>query len=392
MNCQRSRPDGKMPETDYLQRYDTLLAQLYQGLIEAEPWQQFLESLRLWVDVQVVSLVLRPPAEGDQGVIINSVRPDADATGSAQDWQLTAYRQEFFALDPFINLTPDHVVTLQDLVPDDELLCSDYYTHYLEPVDLFRILGVDTREPEGTVARLRLSRRRTEAPFSDSDRALLQRLTPHLQRAVQIHSELNRAASERDVYAGAVEQLSVASVVLDEQARVLHTNALAKALLEEAEGLGTKDQRLVLAGRELNQSFQEALATVLAAQLDGETSVVKALRIPRARRAPLGLVIRPVPERGEGQHTPSAAVFISDPELEGSASRETLGQLFELTPAESNLAILLTRGLSLAEVSDTQNVSQHTARAQLKSIFAKTGVSRQAELVRLVLKSVATLG
>ena len=103
-------------------------------------------------------------------------------------------------------------------------------------------------------------------------------------------------------------------------------------------------------------------------------------------------MIRPVPERAEGQHNPTAVVFISDPELEGSASRETLGQLFELTPAESNLAILLTRGLSLAEVSDTQNISQHTARAQLKSIFAKTGVSRQAELVRLVLKSVATLG
>jgi DNA-binding CsgD family transcriptional regulator len=381
-----------MPDADYLQRYDDLLAQLYQGLLEAEPWQQFLESLRSWVDVQVVSLVLRPPAEGDQGVIINSVRPNADATGSSQDWQLTAYRQEFFTLDPFINLPPDRVVTLQDLVPDEELLKSDYYIHYLEPVDLFRILGVDTREPEGTVARLRLSRRRTEEPFSDTDRDLLQHLTPHLQRAVQIHGELNRAASERDVYAGAVEQLSVASVVLDEQARVLHTNALAKALLEEADGLSMKEQKLVLAGRELNQAFQEALVKVLAAQPEGETSVVKALRVPRAQRAALGLVIRPVPERGEGQHTPSAAVFISDPELEGSASRETLGQLFELTPAESNLAILLTRGLSLAEAAEIQNVSQHTTRAQLKSIFAKTGVSRQAELVRLVLKSVATLG
>jgi DNA-binding CsgD family transcriptional regulator len=42
-------------------------------------------------------------------------------------------------------------------------------------------------------------------------------------------------------------------------------------------------------------------------------------------------------------------------------------------------------------VSESQGISQHTARAQLKSIFAKTGVSRQAELVRLVLKSAASL-
>jgi DNA-binding CsgD family transcriptional regulator len=66
--------------------------------------------------------------------------------------------------------------------------------------------------------------------------------------------------------------------------------------------------------------------------------------------------------------------------------------LFELTPAEAKLAMLLARGLSLAEVAAAQTISPHTARAQLKSIFAKTRVSRQAELVRLILKSVASLG
>ena len=75
-----------------------------------------------------------------------------------------------------------------------------------------------------------------------------------------------------------------------------------------------------------------------------------------------------------------------------SLKRQILGELFDLTPAEANLATLLARGLSLAQVSSAQTISQHTARAQLKSIFAKTGVSRQAELVRLVLKSVASLG
>ena len=111
-------------------------------------------------------------------------------------------------------------------------------------------------------------------------------------------------------------------------------------------------------------------------------------------RSDLGLVIRPVPgsEWGEGQASPCAAVFISDPDLRESASQATLGELFGLTPAEANLAILLSRGLSLAEASETQSISQHTARAQLKAIFSKTGVSRQAELVRLVLKSVALLG
>jgi len=46
----------------------------------------------------------------------------------------------------------------------------------------------------------------------------------------------------------------------------------------------------------------------------------------------------------------------------------------------------------VAEAAEELSVSPHTARAQLKSIFSKTGVGRQAELVRLIVKSVANLG
>ena len=224
---------------------------------------------------------------------------------------------------------------------------------------------------------------------------LLELLTPHLRLAIEVYARLNRMTSERDVYAGAVNQLSVASMILDERGRLLTTNAVGQALLDQGEGLSLREGCLHIEGRDINKELQQALTTIIRAQLQGETSLVRALRVPRsAGRADLGLVIRPVPtsQWSEGQSSPSAAVFISDPDLQESASGQILGELFELTPAEANLATLLARGLSLAEVSSAQTISQHTARAQLKSIFAKTGVSRQAELVRLVLKSVASLG
>ncbi|MAC32365.1 MAG: helix-turn-helix transcriptional regulator [Haliea sp.] len=375
--------------------YDALLDALYRGPLEEPPWATALPLLRELFDAHVVSLVLRPPAEDDRGVILNSLRDRQQATLSdPNDWEVTAYREQFFALDPFVNLPPDRVVTLEDVLADDELIHSEYYRHYLEPAGLFRILGVDTVEPGGMLARLRFSRRRDEASFSNSERALLERLVPHLRLAIQLYATLGRTTSERDLYAGAVERLSVASVLLDEQGHVLSTNAVAKAMLDEADGITQRGQHLVIESRDSNRELQNALETIVRAQHRGETSVVRALRVPRsAGRAQLGLVLRPVPasEWGEGQSSPCVAVFISDPDIRESASQATLGQLFDLTPAESNLAILLSRGLSLAEVSEAQNISQHTARAQLKSIFAKTGVSRQAELVRLVLKSVASL-
>ena len=45
----------------------------------------------------------------------------------------------------------------------------------------------------------------------------------------------------------------------------------------------------------------------------------------------------------------------------------------------------LVDGLSLTEYAETAGVTVQTARSQIKAIFAKTGVRRQSELMRLVL-------
>jgi DNA-binding CsgD family transcriptional regulator len=380
--------------------HDRLVRLIYQGALEQPPWRSTLPALREAINSQAVSLVLRPPAVGDRGLILNCLRPEADAAAGGatladpNDWEVSAYREQFFSLDPFFNLQPDTIITLADLLPDEELMASDYYQHYLQPIGLFRILGVDTGDPDGLLARLRFSRRREDPPFSQRDRDTLARLLPHLQQAVAIYARLSRAESERDVFAGAVDQLSVATIILNDKGQVVTTNAMAAALLKEGDGLSLRGRRLHLESRQADQALQDALAGVISAQLAGTASLVRALRVPRpGGRAALGLVVRPVPAADwqEGQADAFAAVFVSDPEQRDSASQQILGELFGLTPAEANVAILLARGLSLAEVAETQNISPHTARAQLKSIFAKTGVSRQAELVRMVLKSVASL-
>jgi DNA-binding CsgD family transcriptional regulator/PAS domain-containing protein len=383
--------------------YDRLIGLIYQGPLEARPWQSFLPLIREIMDAQVVSLVLRPPAAGDRGVILNCRRPTGHASSEPaetlladpNDWEAITYREQFFALDPFINLPPGKVVTQAELVPDEELLASEYYHNYLEPIGIFHILGVDTVEPDGLMARLRVARRLEEAPFERQHKELCERMVPHLQRAIQIHARLNRMESERALYAGAVDQLTVATVILDEQKRVLSRNSVAETILDDKDGLSVVEQVLQADNRGANEQLQQLVKDAVSAQISGETSMARALRIPRpSGKADLGLVVRPIPasEWSEGQSSPCVAVFISDPQMQEDSSRQLLAELFELTPAEANLAIKLARGLSLAEVSEEQNISQHTARAQLKSIFSKTGVTRQAELVRLVLKSVASLG
>ena len=94
----------------------------------------------------------------------------------------------------------------------------------------------------------------------------------------------------------------------------------------------------------------------------------------------------------EAEQRPSVAVFVRDTGGKADPPVKLAQQLFQLTPAETSLAIQLANGLSLEEAAEALNIRRNTARAHLRSIFSKTGVRRQTELVRIFLNSVAWLG
>jgi DNA-binding CsgD family transcriptional regulator len=63
--------------------------------------------------------------------------------------------------------------------------------------------------------------------------------------------------------------------------------------------------------------------------------------------------------------------------------------LFGLTIAEACIASMLAEGKSLADIATRQGIALNTIRVHLKNIFAKTSTARQAQLVALILRSVA---
>jgi DNA-binding CsgD family transcriptional regulator len=85
----------------------------------------------------------------------------------------------------------------------------------------------------------------------------------------------------------------------------------------------------------------------------------------------------------------AAAVFITDPEEEVALDSRALHELFGLTPAEIRLCIALVQRKTVEEYAHDAGISSNTARTHVKRIYSKTGVRRQSELVRLLLKSSA---
>jgi DNA-binding CsgD family transcriptional regulator/PAS domain-containing protein len=371
--------------------FSEALGNLYQGPLEPIPWSTFLNQLNHLLQSKFVTFILRPPSSSVDGLMVNATGVCAETT--AQGTAL--YNNHFYTLDPFVDLPNRQVMSNQEILPKEEWVNSAFYKNFLEPAGVLHILGADIHTLDGAQCRIRISRSPEHPPFSEAEKELLALFVPHLERTVQLHMRLNRFESERDLYAGAVDQMAVGTIILDEEGKVLQTNQVAERLLRDKDGLKRVDGGLQVGNARDNQEFRRLVKQALLSQKSSNPSVVEALRVQRpSGRADLGIIVRsiPLPQWNEGKQCPSVAIFISDPEQESSAPQEIVRALFDLTPAETQLAMLLANGLTLDEASDELNISRNTARAHLRSTFSKTGVTRQTMLVRLILRSVATLG
>ena len=376
-----------MDTSDPLNSFSQLVGSIYQGALEDPPWQRQLAELRDALGASDAFLILRRPSDAGLGLTIS-------ADESVAQWtQAPYFAQRLYLLDPFVNLPPNQPTLLSELLADATEPDDAFIRLVLEPYDIAHILGVDLHDPSGPSASLRLTRGSADAPFGAEQKQLCALLVPHFCRALRIHAQLGQIDTERQLYAGAMSQLAVASFLLDEQQRVIGNNRLAERLLADAK-LQLRGERLKLADERQDARLRQLIAQVAEARRSGSATLARAMLVNMPGGAPLSLVVRLVPPtaHAEGAKLPVFVVFVSDPSLQDASSTSLLMELFGLTRAEANLSLMLANGASVDEASYALHISPYTTRAHLRSIFSKLGIARQPQLVHLVLKSLASLG
>ena len=290
----------------------------------------------------------------------------------------------------------DTVFTVDDVMTAEEWENSTYYRDYSRLNDVYHVMGTDISTADSGVLRFRITRGQDQPAFSAEEKKLCSRLVPHLRRSLHVHNLLGRSESLSNLYADAVNRLSVATLVLDESGSVLQLNDVARELLSQADGLKLVGSRLEASypsdNRELHKLIRDALSSKDTPQTQ-ETR--EALSVARpSGEVSLGVVVDPIPgaEWAEGRGPPAVMVYIRDAVAKSQVDNRVAKELFNFTPAETTLALQLANGLSLEEAAENLGIMRNTARAHLRAIFSKTGVRRQAELVRIMLNSVVSLG
>ncbi|SCV01813.1 putative transcriptional regulator, LuxR family [Cupriavidus necator] len=375
-------------------QYGELLDAIYRGPLEEAPWSSALESVRVLLNACSATLILRPPTFDRPGSMFNMPPRDTYARKGV------TYNSYYHSLDPFVDIAPGTVTTVDKFVGTEAWCQSAIYQELLKGLDMRYIIGADIQTDDGVVCRFRLCRGHDAGDFSAQDEAICLALLPHFKRAVDLYSRIDVAESERGLYEHAVDRMLIGMVVLDDQGMVLRANAAARTVLGENDGIRLRGGKLEFADHRDRSRFRErvrrSIDSISISQDDCASGpMVEAMSLARpSGKGRLEVLIRAIPMREwaeENKWCPACVVVIRDPACSAQTSVEVLRQLFDFTPTEASLALLMANGASLEAAAEALKVKTNTVRAHLRSIFQKAGVTRQAELVRTLLNSVVSL-
>jgi DNA-binding CsgD family transcriptional regulator len=238
-------------------------------------------------------------------------------------------------------------------------------------------------------------RERSDAKFDQEESSVCEILVAQLARGLEMARRMGTCEVERMLFSDVMDRLYVGVVILDHSGKIVRASSTANQFLSARDGLQIQANRLRATCNTEDKAFQAAIKAALQSAANREAMATRGVSLTkRSGSRNLGVIVRPiVPSSNSPAEVNSAvAVYIRDSETNPEVEGELVRQLFDLTPAEAGVARRLTSGLSLEDAASSLAISRNTARAHLRSIFSKSGITRQTELVRLVLNSAVILG
>jgi DNA-binding CsgD family transcriptional regulator/PAS domain-containing protein len=186
----------------------------------------------------------------------------------------------------------------------------------------------------------------------------------------------------------ALDHTDLGIYLIDRKGQMLLSNAAGQAILDEEDGLYRSGAYL----RASDPAAERRLRLLIAEPGPVPTKLPPVVALPRGgERRPLLLSVMPIRRAPADTADASAVIYVFNPDLDVRALLAPVAQTYRLSPAEARLLALIANGDSVAEAASELNVKEQTVRAYLKNIFVKTGTTRQADLVRVVLTSLVRL-
>ena len=372
--------------------FERILASLYDAMLDDTHWPSTSALIDEACGLTGNSLLVGEGPKDDIRVLFVGLYYRGQRNTDMEREYLEVYHPINEAIPRQLQLPEGHLVQIKDLYTAEELKTSPAYNEALLRGKYQNGLNVLLEGPGGSHMTWSLADPVASDGWGSSQIAMVRRLLPHIRQFVRVRQALMRTEARDTTVTALLDNPRIGVLQLDRRGRILAVNDRARLILRHGDGLSDKDGVLRTSLPDdqlrLERLLAGALPTSGAVAVSGSMMLGRSSVLP-----PLVVHVKPVavPQPDYGARHVAALVLIVEPghhpRLDPALVARTLG----LTPDESQVAVWLAEGKSVRDMALTTGLTEGAIYWHLKQIYQKLPISRQVDLVRLVL-SIAEFG
>lgn len=356
--------------------HDFLIGSLYQTAFGIQRLDKYLGALAAIFKSHRAFFVSWDPSQPTAGLLVG----EHPATRLAEDYRRVPAGQNLW-LRPKSRAR----VWLSSDASQSELQACAQFVRYLYDHDLETTLHIDAVRTKEWAAQFVLSRSRGSPGYDETDMELAWSVAAHAPRAFSLAGASARTELITTALTNVTEGAGLGIAIVNSSS-LLFASDQARRMLNEIgaavhAGIPTFDDSAPPERIRLPRPLAEAISKM------GHKPGMTVLLPSNASESRFVVQARPLRTNELLPHWKAVGLFMHDPDKQPKPNNEVLRVVHGLTSAEARVSSLLAEGWPIESISERLGVSAHTVRAHLKKAFEKTGATRQAELVKMVLNS-----
>jgi DNA-binding CsgD family transcriptional regulator len=373
------RRGGAMLETE---QFSLLIGDIYDAALNPAQWPLVLKKAAVFVHGISAFIFAKDVIAGNGELVYGD--------GGIEDRYVQSYYDKYVKLDPSTTaLFFSEIGQLNataDLVPYDEFLESRFYKEWAKPQRLVDVLSVTLDKSTRGVAMFGVFRHEQHGLVDDAMRQRMQLIAPHVRRAVLIGRTVDLKTAEADTLADTLDGLAAGIFLVNAEGHIIRANAVGHDILQSGDYLHALGGQLATRDPETDKVLHDAFAGA-----DGGDAAlgIKAIAVPLTGRSDRRYVAHVLPltsgtRRRVGRSYAAAALLVvHEASLNNPSPPEVIAKAYRLTPSELRVLIAVVEIGGIPEVAKALGVSSTTVKSHLGQVYEKTGIHRQADLVKL---------
>ena len=371
-----------------LDTFDRVLLSMHDAMLDDALWPSTSRLIDEACGVRGNALVVgRGRSQKDADILFSRFCYRGERHPDRERWYFDLY----FPLDervPRVAQLPDgKLVPIPALYTERELKTSPAYNEAMPRGRYQNGLNVRLDGPQGSSIVWTFADPTRSGGWQTAQLGMVERLLPHIPQFVRVRQAMSGAEALGHSLNDLLDNTRIGVLHLQRGGRIIEANDRAHSLLRQGDGLfddaGFLAARLPADDARLRRTLEKALPGFGGrGPSGGSFTVGRPSPLPR-----LAVHISPVGNRqmAMGLGRVAALVLVVEPDSRPRVDPRLMAEAFGLTPAESEVAALMAEGRTVAAVAAATGRQQSSVRSLVRRLYRKQGISRQADLVRLVL-------